>query len=69
MTPGIIGFLRGAGYSVLGGALFGLTNFVIAQPLLSGTVAVIITGFIAAFEHKYNIPVPTNNTPTTTPAA
>jgi hypothetical protein len=59
MSTSIIGFLRGAGYAAAGGALFGLSNFLLAQPILSGGIAVVLTGLIAAFEHKYSIPTPT----------
>lgn len=58
MSTAILGFLRGAGYSALGGALFGLSNFLLAQPFLAGGIAIALTGFIAMLEHKFNIPTP-----------
>ncbi len=60
MSTAVIGFLRGAGYATLGGALFGLSQFLLANPLLAGGIAILLTGFIAQIEHKYNIPTPTN---------
>lgn len=58
MTPAILGFLRGLVYSATGGALFGISNFLLAQPYLAGGIALLLTGFIASIEHKYNIPTP-----------
>lgn len=66
MSTAILGFLRGAGYSVLGGALYGLSNFLLSQPILAGGIAIVLTGFIASIEHKYNIPTPAAPSNTTT---
>lgn len=61
MSATVLGFIRGVGYSALGGALFGISNFLLAQPYLAGGIALVITGYIASLEHKYNIPTPSSS--------
>lgn len=56
MSPAFIGFLRGAIYPVIGGALFGLCQYLAQNPYVSGAVAILVTGLIGQIEHKLNIP-------------
>lgn len=56
MSPAIIGFLRGIGYSATGGAIAGVIYFLSTQPLWAIVGGIGITGIVAAWEHKHNIP-------------
>ena len=56
MSASVLGFLRGVLYPVIGGALYGLCQYLLNNPYLSLPVALVVTGVIGQIEHKYNIP-------------
>jgi thiamine transporter ThiT len=57
LSPSFLGFLRGVAYPLIGGAIYGLCQYLLHSPYLSVPVALVLTGWIAQIEHKYNIPV------------
>lgn len=61
MSPSVLGFLRGAIYPVIGGALFGLCQYIAQNPYISSAVAILVTGLIGQLEHKLHIPTFNSN--------
>ena len=66
MSASLLGFLRGLIYPIIGGALFGLCQYLVSNPYISAPVALLVTGLIAQIEHKLNIPTFNNNASSTT---